>query len=266
MPNLTFELKYGNFNGDDGLLLSPSELLEQYFHGIPICTADGRELTQETIRQKILEAQEAVENFLGIKLFRQQYIEKCDFVLQDWREWGFVRTTYQVRNVLNLQGWLGGISQIDYPISWVSIQEASDEKNLFRQIHLVPSGKAANIETSNIVAVGVTPHAGFLGLRNIPNYWNVTYCTGFNKVPRDIFGAIGKLASISLFAILGDILLGAGIASKSLSYDGLSESITTTQSAENSAYSARVRQYQGELKIDLKRMRDYYMGIRMRVL
>lgn len=51
---------------------------------------------------------------------------------------------------------------------------------------------------------------------------------------------IGKLAAIHALDIAGDLLIGAGIASRSLSMDSLSESIDTTQSAMYAGYSARI--------------------------
>ena len=76
------------------------------------------------------------------------------------------------------------------------------------------------------------------------------------------FDVIGKLASIGIFNIAGDIVLGqAAIANYSLSIDGLSQSIGTTMSAENSAYSARIRMYKDEIKDSLNRLRNYYRGV-----
>ena len=89
----------------------------------------------------------------------------------------------------------------------------------------------------------------------------MVYCTGAKKIPRDILDAIGKLASINVLNILGDIAIGAGVANQSIGIDGLSQSIGTTQSAENNALSARVRMYTEELKRNLPMLRSRYKGI-----
>jgi len=62
--------------------------------------------------------------------------------------------------------------------------------------------------------------------------------------------AIGLQAAIHPFNILGDLAIGAGIASMSVSVDGVSRSINTTASAENAAFSARIIQYHKELRGD----------------
>lgn len=268
MPSLTFETGWGRFNGKKGsLIISPSELIEQYFHGIPFCDSEGRTLSNDAFVQKILAAQSEIEEKLSIKLYRQIYQENRDFVLPQWQNWGFIQLTYLIKDVCSLEGILGAFTQTTYPVAWISLHKPYDEKHLFRQLSLVPAGVSATVDINvSSVTVGITPHAGFFGLDSIPNHWQVKYETGFNDIPSNIIEVVGKMASIPIFNILGDILLGAGIASQSLAYDGLSESITTTQSAENSAYSARVRQYEKEIKEQMKSLHDQYVGFSMMVM
>lgn len=257
MGSLNFKIKFGK-NSD--LIMSPSELLERYFFGISICTSNGERLSDETIIQKIRAAQSQMESQLQIKFRKQIVVGNHDFIRGEYQGWGFLRTVFPVKEVIALEGFISKVSQIVYPSDWTSVSKPSDEKLLIRHVHIVPSGSNAPL-TNSVVYSGVSPHLGFFGLPNIPNYWTIEYCTGFDYVPEDIADVIGKLASQQLFAILGDILLGAGIASQSVGFDGLSQSIATTQSAENSAFSARVRQYENELKRELPAVRDYYKGI-----
>jgi hypothetical protein len=51
----------------------------------------------------------------------------------------------------------------------------------------------------------------------------------------------GILSARNILITAGDLVIGAGIANMSRSIDGLSQSIGTTASAENSAYSARIK-------------------------
>lgn len=74
-----------------------------------------------------------------------------------------------------------------------------------------------------------------------------------DTLPSDLKHAIGiKGATLLLLHVAGDLILGAGIASQSLSVDGLSQSIDTTSSAMYNGYSARAhdldKQYQGVIK------------------
>lgn len=257
MPKLQLIASYGKNNG---LIFSPSELLEQYLHGISICTRDGRAMTEEAIAEKIRIAQKAVEQYLSIKFNRQVVEESRDFVRGDYKAWGFIKVTYPVRQVLDLTGFISTTRQIEFPGSWVSFEVTSEEDLLYRTIHIVPAGSDTT-HTNSVIFSGITPNAGFFGVQNIPNYWRIKYCTGFKVVPANVRDAVGKFAVMQILAVLGDILLGAGIASQSLSFDGLSQSISTTQSAENSAYSARIKQYADELKREMPKMKDWYKGL-----
>jgi len=258
MGQLSFITSVGK---NEGLTISPSSLLEQYFHGISITTKDGRSIPEETIKQKILAAQEMVENVLNVKMTRQIYSENRDFHKDEYHNWGFMQVTYPVRSVLEMSGFIGTTKQTEFPITWVSQMESSDPKNLKRTIQIVPAGSTTP-EVNSVVYMGIAPNLGYWGLGRIPNYWTVQYCTGFDEIPADVLQVIGKLAAIQVFAITGDIVLGSGIAGQSLSYDGLSQSIDTTQSAENSAHSARIRQYQGELKTEMAGLKSFYNGIK----
>ena len=255
--SLNFKIKFGK---NSGLVMSPAELLERYFFGISICTANGERLSNETILQKLRAAQSKLENYLQVKFQKQIQEEQKDFIRAEFQGWGFAKMQFPVRSVVVLEGFINSISQILYPSDWVSTNKPSDEKLLSRHIHIIPSGSDTALSNS-VVYSGITPHLGFFGQSHIPNYWRCEYCTGFDNVPDDIADVIGKIASQQLFAILGDILLGAGIASQSVGFDGLTQSIATTQSAENSAFSARVRQYENELKKELPALREYYKGI-----
>lgn len=263
MPQVTqtFKIKYRK---NTGLVMSPAELLEQYFYGTPIKEQDGREMSENTIRLYIDAAQKEIEKFLNLKLKPQIIEEEKDFYWLDFRQWGFMRMTYMVRFPLDLIGFISDQEQIRYPREWLSFRKTSDGELYHRNLYLVPGNN--NVRTNAIVFSGVTPHLGFLGRHEIPNYWRVTYCTGFDKVPSDLVNFIGKLAAINIFHILGDLIIGAGIASQSIGIDGLSQSIATTSSATNAGYGARIIGYTNDLKLSLPKLDSYYKGPSMTVV
>lgn len=257
MPNISLVIKYKK---NEGLVYSPSELLSQYLHGISICTKDGRPMDVSTITQKIRTAQNQIEKFLSIRANPSVEIETVDFIRSDYHNWGNLSVNFPVKMVVDLTGFISTTRQVEFPFTWISSPTMSDETQNSRILHIVPAGSSTP-HTNSVVFVGMSPNAGFFGVASIPNYWRIEYIAGFEVVPADIIDVISKLAVMQILAILGDILLGAGIASQSLSVDSFSQSIATTQSAENSAYSARVRQYAGELKLEMKRLKDWYKGI-----
>lgn len=73
--------------------------------------------------------------------------------------------------------------------------------------------------------------------------------------PSAVLDACGLLAAMLPFDTAGDLIIGAGISSLSISMDGISQSIQTTSGVENSGYGARLIQYKNrfhELMHDLK--------------
>lgn len=108
-----------------------------------------------------------------------------------------------------------------------------------------------SLELSALGTMFFSTVAGVGGFDYAPSMLKVVYTAGLDALdrdlPYDIVNAIGLLASIDALNILGDLQIGAGIASISTSIVGLSQSINTTASAENHAFSARVLQYNNKL-------------------
>lgn len=248
MPTTTVILKY---NIADGLIISPSELISEYLHGIPLTDTNGKSYPSKEIRKKIKEATVVIENFLKMKIIETEITEEQDYIHEEWMNWGHIKLHYKPNEILSVSGYLNDQRVVDFDKTmWVM-----KGKN----IALVP-GAHNLVSTIWFNNAGVYPILRS-GVRMVPNFFHISYKTGFVAIPEDILLAVSKYASISILAVLGDILLGAGIASESISFDGLSQSIGTTQSAENSAYSARIKQYAGELKEHLNRLKNYYRGI-----
>lgn len=263
MVQQSFNIK---FKVNEGLIFSPSNLLEHFLYGIKVEAKDGSVLGTDVIEQKIKSAQNKIENDLMIKLFRQVFEENTDFDRENYKNWSFMKMLYPVREPLQISGYLGKTQQIVYPLSWASQISRTDERLYERTLHLVPAGSNATVQNTSVVFSGITPHLGFYGYQTIPNYWTVKYCTGFKIVPDNIIEAIGKLAAIPILGILGDVVFGAGLSSMSLSIDGLSQSLGTTAGGGNSIFSARIKQYTEELKIELAELRAYYKGLTFVVL
>ena len=74
------------------------------------------------------------------------------------------------------------------------------------------------------------------------------------------------VASLNILNPAGDLIVGAGIASTSLSIGGLSQSINTTSSATNAGYGARIIQYQKDYEALLNNVRAKYRGISIGVV
>lgn len=93
-----------------------------------------------------------------------------------------------------------------------------------------------------------------------PDGIQVDYQTGFantDLIPPDLRNMIGMWASLLAMSVIGDGLL-AGFASESVSLDGLSESFTSTQSAENPYFGGRIRTYERQIQLWISRNRYSY--------
>jgi len=79
----------------------------------------------------------------------------------------------------------------------------------------------------------------------------------------DLMDLIGKAASIHILNTAGDLIIGAGIANKSTSIDGISASIGTTSSPTNAGYGARIIQLQKDINRMLPVLFRKYNGVQV---
>jgi hypothetical protein len=91
------------------------------------------------------------------------------------------------------------------------------------------------------------------------------YTTGYESadfVPEGMREVIAKWAVVKIMSIQGDGIM-AGLSSESLSLDGLSESVSLTQSPENAFFGARINEFAKEIEIWLRRNRYSFGAIPM---
>lgn len=239
--------------------MSPFQLKELYLYGIETRARDGSPIDDSVYELYIKSAQEEIEKYLDIRLDKQVVEESMTLYRNDFDAWGFIPTTYPVNYAYRLHGYFNDQLQIEYDNTWLSARQSNVEGNYHRKINIVPPTKGY----APLMHHAITPYVGIHRIDHFPNYWRFKYCTGWTVPPSDLMNFIGKLAAINIFNLLGDLILGAGIASQSLSIDGLSQSIATTSSAENSGYSARVKAYLEDIKQSLPRLESKYRGIPM---
>jgi hypothetical protein len=264
MGNVVYSTKYKK---NTGAVLNPVELRDMYLYGINLKSRDGTELPVYVWEQKIRAAQDQIEKFLAIKLVRQLVTESCTYFQDDYlNSLPIIPTSLPVYKPVRLLGLLNQNEQIKYPIEWINNYKCSDDMAT-RRINLVPSGAATGAAT-NVVLIGVFAQLGIRSLAMVPNYWNCQYLTGWapDKLPQEIMDLVGKLASISILSIYGDLVLAPGLSGQSLSIDGLSQSLNTVINARGGAFSGRIAQYLEDIKVTLERLKRNYLGINFVVL
>tara|TARA_X000001382_G_scaffold58055_1_gene39708 strand:+ start:12182 stop:12979 length:798 start_codon:yes stop_codon:yes gene_type:complete len=244
------------------LVISPSELRELMLFGIDFTDNGGNEYPDSAIEYHIKNAQEEVEDFLNIKLQPQVIEDTYNFDYRDYVKYGEFRTDYPVRKAFKLTGQYGNsdTNQIEYPADWLVSRRTNDPIGWERCINIVPSGESSATFTSQAIFTLLYPSSVYQQ-GHVPEYFTLTYTTGFDEVPRDVLAAITKLATINILTVLGESSpIGSGIASRNLSIDGLSQGISTTSSSTSSIFGARILQTGKELQKELPRLRQRYVG------
>lgn len=255
MPTLSLTSKYEINNS---LIISPEELRDVYLFGTPLKDRSGKELTNRDIQFHIKAATDGLEQFLSLKLTKQVIQENFQFNDTDWKQWGYVRTTYPVVCPLSLIGMLNTTKQITYDKQWLTSKKTND--GLYhRHFSVVPAGNTTSA-TMAYVFSGLLPNFGFMNQGRIPDYWMVEYVTGFDKVPENLIQIVGTLAAVNVLRITSDLVLNPGVGSFSLSIDGLSQSVNAK------GYDARIKGYIDDLTSRLlPQAKDYYKGFLLSV-
>ena len=245
-----------------------------YLLGIDLKTPKGEEVDDATLQRFIDNATSMLEHYLDISItpFIGQ-IEDKDYRYSEYFEWGFFQlNNFPVIKINSLKlsyfRDANGDAEIvqEIPLNWIRIENHSGI------VRLIPNARfPANLQ---IGATGAY-FPEILKSSFVPDLWIFDYDHGFQDgcIPVIINEAIARLAAIQVLILAGNFVLGAGIASQSLSLDGLSQSVSTTQSAENSVFSANLLDHQrilfGRNKGDpslMATLKDYYKGSSMAVI
>lgn len=255
------------YNKDTKALISVDEFKSYYLWGIEL-QKYGKEMPDEVYQRSILRAQEAIEELLQIKLVKQIYSEDKTFFSDDWKSWGYIPTQYPVVCPIDLVGFLGTVRQVQYPKEWLSAKRTSDNQYLHRQLYIVPNSRSTFNQL--VVYQGILPNVNYFANSTIPYYWKLSYVTGWDrdKIPATILAVIGKIAALDILAVASDAMLySPGIASTSISLDGLSQSLSSVASGQNGLFGARIKQYLDELfgrsgrDGEINRLKDTYTAL-----
>jgi len=261
--SLTFTTTWNAFQlGSNSLLMSASEFKEQWMWGIPLCSASGQTLSDDAINQRMLAAQKFVENYLGVKIFPQIMSENQDFFIEQFVNWGFIQTHWKVKAPLSLTGNYNQQQVLTYPVEWLSIQRTNDQ-TMFNQLSIVPNGQ--NTVALNFLYVSFSTLV-INGLKNVPNFWKITYLTGYDPIPADLVRLVGLLVSVDVLTLTEQGIAGKamfGLASSSLSLDGLSQS--TSKMNGGNIFQTRIKAEQDEINNLQNQLKMFYGGIKFTV-
>lgn len=234
------------------------EMIQNYMFGIDLSDSDGNPFPEHILIHHLNSAIHYAERILGIQIGVTEEEEYHDYHMSDYMNWGFIQLyKYPALEIEELCMMYGNKKGFVVPNDWIQLDKLTGKVSLF------PNHGTAN---SLIISSGGT----ILGLHTrwsyAPQMWYVKYKAGLDTVPADLYELVYKKATISILQVWGDLILGAGIASQSVSIDGLSQSIGTTQSAMFGGASARCDEYRKDIDRLLPALKSKYTGIKMIVV
>jgi hypothetical protein len=246
--------------GDPALdVISVDELKQNFLFGVDLTDDLGNSFPDSMFQFYIKAAVSWVERKLDIPL-RPLVInsppEKHDFIRQDYRKWIWLQLlNYPVISVEEVKLVLPTNQEvITYDPSWIFVDKPSG------QVNIVPGSGQLLLGSSGAWLPLLYGWIDF-----VPDVFHVRYTSGFEKgkIPDELRDLVGKMAALGPLNIAGDLVFGAGLAAQSVSLDGLSTAIQTTQSPTNAGYGARIIEYWREVKYVVPDLRRYYKGLRM---
>lgn len=211
----------------------------------------GKTLGDAYYKRALNSAVASIEKKLDIKILPQKKVESKDFYPSDFQSFNYIRM--RNRPVLQVEQFsmrLNGQPVIQYPSGWWKVNSLAGTISLMPSLGASMPGYAPyaggiGMNYSYGAGFGQAPILGLPmlnGTATAPSLFQIGYIAGMLpqaregveedwEMPSDLQFLVLKQAAKDVLEQFGRLLIGAGIAARSLSVDGISEQITTTQSA-----------------------------------
>jgi len=254
---------FGNYAPPQGLygdVLTEDDLRYTYLWGVDFRASNGDTFSDAQVRHAITSAVSEIARALKIAIKKSRikcqptaslvrgadYDEAEDPYTYRHDRWARVgRIILRKRPVIDVSRFeLYSVADqrvIDM-LSWVRLDHRKGVISFFPK-----AGSSEFRVAPSVFALGSSSR-----IHDYPHGYKIDYVAGFedsSMIPDDLREIIAKVAACKLLNIIGDGLI-AGFSSASLSLDGVSESFSSTQSATNAYFGARIQVY-------LKDIEDY---------
>lgn len=241
--------------------VTPQWLKDRYLVGVDLTDDEGDPYPDALFTHAIMMAARMVEAELGVSLSPISVVdERHDVDGSTSQSYSLTALTRRpVWEVTAFKVQYGAFPASALPVSWVALRD-----DMAGQVQLLPSPESLSYSMAGLTGSVIPGLLGGSGAQYVPAYQLYSYEAGYGSeahpYPEDILALVGLKAAILPLDTAGDLIAGAGIASKSRSMDGISESVNTTSSATNSGYGARVLSYhKNSYKVLLDAVyRDYH--------
>ena len=235
-------------------------LRENYLFGVPLEDMYGNKMKEGMLEHYIKSAIHHTQRMLQITIEPEEVVDELhDYSASDYASWGFMQLHKRpILEITDMSMNFGDTKMFQIPSDWIRKYDISGQVTLFPT-----QGSAGSLM--------LTQGGSYLpyvmgGWATAPQMWKISYRVGMEDIPEDMVEYIMKRASVGILQVWGDLIIGAGIANQTISIDGLSQSIGTTQSPEFSGAGARIKNYMDDMKELEKRLKDTYLGINLGVL
>ena len=227
-----------------------ADAIKSYMFGVSVINPETGQEMPDTFFNHIIESKIAyAEDKLDIAILPRVIArEHHDYYSNNYNSFNYLdlykRPILQVESLkLNMNNY----NIIDYPSDWWKIYTLGGQLQIFPSPLMQATGlMPGSIDGGGMGALGI-PMA-WLGSQNLvsgdyaPQAFDVDYVAGMLpperagmtrdfEFPMDLQQLIIKYSLKEIFQVWGRLIIGAGIASRGLSIDGISENIVTTQSA-----------------------------------
>lgn len=245
-----------------------------HLFGINLKDSEGNPFPDELLQTYLDSAISWAEKKLGVVIHPRTEEESHDYHLLDYRNWGYLRLYRKpVIEIESLEMYYGQNKVLSIPSDWIKIDPLAGAIQLFPSAGTGSTGPI--ITSAGSLFIPLTQGS----FQYAPQLWKIKYKAGMTlpeegdsqiyrkyDLPPDLVELIYKKASMSIMTVWGDLILGAGIASQSISLDGASQSINTTQSAMYGGASARVNQLKEDIDELLATLQKMYVGLKVTVI
>lgn len=243
------------------LVLTVQELKERYLYGLDDSLSNdaGVPIPDRVYAHYIRAAIATFEQATSLRILPIRITEYHDYFREDVQTFfAFWTNEFPVLRVEEIALTIDPDNPVVYPTEWQRVEFDVG------QINMMPRGNTP------LLGLQHPTYSGGRSNKYIPQAFKLTYFAGFgapgNPIPANFIDIIGKDASRGPLNLGGDLLGGAGIASQSISLDGLSTSFNTTSSSTSAGFGARLIQYEKELKAAMPDIIKYWKGLRMRIV
>lgn len=212
------------------------------------------------------------EKIFDVAIIPRLQVDRLDYHRNDFNAFAFLQASY--RPILHVEDVLMYYNNQDImhvPNEWLKVTNRSGQLQVSPSVLMQGLNTTINPTIYPILNTpyGMTP-SPYEQAEYAPQMLGITYVAGM--MPRegrvginrdymiqpDMLSYIAKLAAAEIIEKWSRNIIGAGIASYSVSMDGISTSLDTTASAENSAATAEVKQIMSDLTELEKGLKAFY--------